>query len=231
MVRPPGATRLSDENPVINEHLVPFLGTAEAVACLLHPHAEVVVHDIESNQIAAIFNNSSGRRIGSPSGIEDVDGLMSGAATNGPFRKTTMQGREIKYVSSVLRDAAGRAVGLMCINLDVTALRGWLEVGQRFLESVQGSASFDALFDDDWQERIDVFVRQHVEARRLHPGRLNRAQRLELVAALKDAGAFQAKSSANYVANVLGVSRSTVYNDLGRLEKHLQEDREEEPPQ
>lgn len=222
---------MSGKNPDICEHLVPFLGTAEAIARLLHPHAEVVIHDIQSNQIAAIYNNSSGRRIGSPSGIEDVDGLMLGDAANGPFRKTTLQGREIKYVSSVLRDATDQAVGLMCINLDVTTLRGWLEMGQRFLESVQGSASFDALFDDDWQERIDVFVRQHVEARHLHPGRLNRTQRLELVAALKEAGAFQAKSSANYVANVLGVSRSTVYNDLGRLEKDFKGDLEEEPPQ
>ena len=209
---------MNDENQGIGEHLLPFVGTAEAIARLLHPHAEVVIHDMQSNQIAAIFNNSSGRRIGSPSGIDDFEGLISGAATNGPFRKTTLQGRDIKYVSSVLHDANGRAVGLMCINLDVTVLRGWLDLGQRFLESVHGSESFDALFDDDWQERIDVFVRQHVESRHLHPGRLSRAQRLELVAALKEAGAFQAKSSANYVANVLGVSRSTVYNDLSRLE-------------
>lgn len=210
---------MSDETRSVSEALRPFLSTAEAVARLLHPHAEVVVHDSRLNQIAAIFNNSSGRKIGDPSGFDDLEGLESGDATNGPFLKTTFDGREMKTVSSVLKDPSGEIVGLLCINLEVTALRGFLESGLRFLDAVESSESFDALFDDDWQARIDSFVRQHLEERFLRLGHLSLDQRLELVAALKEAGAFQAKSSANYVANVLGVSRSTVYNDLARLDE------------
>ena len=107
----------------------------------------------------------------------------------------------------------------MCINFDVTTLRGLLESGLRFLDAVESSESFDALFDDDWQARIDAFVRQYLEDRLLNRDSLDRDQRLALVEALRDAGAFQAKASANYVANVLRVSRSTVYNDLAKLEK------------
>lgn len=185
----------------------------------MYPHAEVVVHDSRRNCIAAIFNNYSGRQVGDDSGIDDVEGLAAGSEVNGPFRKTTLEGRETKYVSSVLRDPQGDAVGLLCINLEVTALREFLAVGKRFLDAVESSASFDALFDDDWQQRIDAFVRQHLEEQSLHLTRLTRDQRSQLVFALKEAGAFQAKSSANYVANVLGVSRSTVYNDLAKLER------------
>ncbi len=210
---------MTNDNSCKDERLRSFFSTAEAIARLMHPHAEVVVHDMRHNRIAAIYNNSSGRRVGDPSRIDDFESLEAGEEVSGPFRKNTAHGRELKYVSSVLRDPEGEAIGLMCINLEVTALRGFLESGRRFLDAVESSESFDALFDDDWQDRIDAFVRQHLEEQFLHLDHLNRDQRLELVAALKEAGAFQAKSSANYVANVLGVSRSTVYNDLAKLEK------------
>lgn len=197
--------------------LAPFYGAAEAFAALLHPYAEVVIHDAAQNRIARIFNAYSGRKIGDPSGIEDWDGLMSGSVINGPFLSKSLDGRDVKYVSTVLRESSGEAVGLMCVNLEVTGLLQLMATGRRFLD-VQSSDSFDALFADDWQARIDVFVRQYLEHRLLRLDQLSRAQRIELVASLKDAGAFQAKASAHYVANVLGVSRSTVYNYLARLD-------------
>ena len=210
---------MPSETPDVDPRLVPHLGTAEAIARLLHPHAEVVIHDAAKNCIAAIFNSSTGRRVGDPSGIEDLEGLASGSRVNGPYRKRTLGDGEVKYVSTVLTDPAGETIGLLCINFDVTTLRGLLESGLRFLDAVESSESFDALFDDDWQARIDAFVRQYLEDRLLNRDSLDRAQRLALVEALRDAGAFQAKASANYVANVLRVSRSTVYNDLAKLEK------------
>ena len=210
---------MPSETPDVDPRLVPHLGTAEAIARLLHPHAEVVIHDAAKNCIAAIFNSSTGRRVGDPSGIEDLEGLASGSRVNGPYRKRTLGDGEVKYVSTVLTDPGGETIGLLCINFDVTTLRGLLESGLRFLDAVESSESFDALFDDDWQARIDAFVRQYLEDRLLNRDSLDRDQRLALVEALRDAGAFQAKASANYVANVLRVSRSTVYNDLAKLEK------------
>lgn len=197
--------------------LVPFLGTAEAFATLMHPYAEVVVHDVSQNRIAAIFNAYSGRVAGDPSGIEDLDALVAGATVNGPFLSRSLDGRDVKYVSTVLRDPDGEPVGLMCINLEVTGLLQIMGTGRRFL-NVESSDSFDALFADDWQARIDVFVRRYLEERLLRLDQLKRRQRVELVASLREAGAFQAKAAANYVANVLGVSRSTVYNYLARLD-------------
>ena len=183
----------------------------------MHPYAEVVVHDVTHNRIAAIFNAYSERVVGDPSGIEDLEAIVAGAPVNGPFLSRSLDGRDVKYVSTVLRDPDGEPVGLMCINLEVTSLLHLLSTGRRFL-AVESSDSFDALFADDWQARIDVFVRRYLEERLLRLDQLKRRQRVELVASLKEAGAFQAKAAANYVANVLGVSRSTVYNYLARLD-------------
>jgi predicted transcriptional regulator YheO len=46
---------------------------------------------------------------------------------------------------------------------------------------------------------------------------LNRDHKRELVLALHAEGAFKGKSAANYVANVLGMGRATVYKHLKEL--------------
>jgi len=38
-----------------------------AIAALLHPHAEVVVHELATDTIVAIWNPFSGRTVGDPS--------------------------------------------------------------------------------------------------------------------------------------------------------------------
>lgn len=40
----------------MNEAIKVFLPTAEAISRLLHPYAEVIVHDIIQNKIAAIYH-------------------------------------------------------------------------------------------------------------------------------------------------------------------------------
>jgi len=189
---------------------------AEAIARLFHPHVEVVLHDIRENRIAAIFNNLSRRERGDDSLIEDVQGLADGTAVHGPFEKRGADGRRIRYVSAVLRDGRGDAVGLMCINFDVTALGEAKVAIEGLLGSTVDSAEFDRLFDDDWQARINAFVREYLQERSRTLNSLQSAERAELVAALREAGAFRAKSSANHVASVLGVSRATVYNYLAK---------------
>jgi predicted transcriptional regulator YheO len=55
---------------------------AEAISKLLHPLAEVVVHDLEANRIVHIFNALSGRKVGDPSLLDDLDGLDRGRETS-----------------------------------------------------------------------------------------------------------------------------------------------------
>jgi len=187
---------------------------ARAIAKLLHPHGEVVIHDVRNNCIASIYNNFSGRKIGDSSLIEDRAGLTSGPAVHGPYDKRGISGRRIRYTTAVLRDDAGDAVGPMCINLDVQALADVRASIDRFLGEVTDSSELDRLFDDDWQERINAFVREYVQQRGLCTAELTGVERAELVGALHRAGAFRAKQAASHVANVLGISRTMVYKHL-----------------
>jgi predicted transcriptional regulator YheO len=193
-----------------------FEPVAVALAKLLHPHAEVVIHDLESGNIGAIFNAFSRRQVGDDSLIEDPDLLGKGPEVHGPHEKRLFDGRRIKYVSSLLKNDAGKAVGLLCINLDVSLFEQLETMIQGFLRNTGDSTQLDELFEDDWQDRINSFVSTHLGEQNLNPTGLRRADRGELVRALHAAGAFRATGAADYVARVLSVSRATVYNDLAQ---------------
>ena len=75
-------------------------GLAEMVAKLLHPFAEVVVHDLKKNQIAAIFNAFSKRAIGEPSYLDQSDFNKKASPTIlGPYKKVNFDGRPQKSIS------------------------------------------------------------------------------------------------------------------------------------
>src|ERR1700730_5232879 len=98
-----------------------FLPTAEAIQRLLYPYAEVVIHDIKRNRIAAIFHPFSKRRPGDSSMLtpEEIARLED---CIGPYEKINWDGSKLKSVSSVIRDESGQAIGLLCINLDISQL-------------------------------------------------------------------------------------------------------------
>jgi len=75
----------------------------------------------------------------------------------------------------------------------------------------------DALFKDDWQERINTFLHTWLQARNLSLRTLKMKEKRALVEALHAQGAFEGRSGADYVANVLNMGRATVYKYLKEL--------------
>ncbi|MCP4901995.1 MAG: hypothetical protein GY906_33945 [bacterium] len=188
---------------------------AESLAKLLHPHVEVVVHDIKSNSISAIYNPFSKRTVGDSSLIDDVQALAEGPDIHGPFLKTLADGRRLKYISTVLRDGKGEAVGLMCINFQLEEFDRLQATLEAFAAVTSDPTNLDSLFHDDWQRKIDTFVREYLRERNRSLDSLTRPERASLVRDLQSAGGFSARGAAGYIARVLGVSRATIYNDLG----------------
>ncbi len=192
-----------------------FDSIAESIAKLLHPHVEVVVHDIKSNTISAIYNPLSKRAVGESSLIDDAQALAEGSDIHGPFCKTLADGRRLKYISTVLRDEQGEAIGLMCVNFHLAELDRLQTALETFTALTSDSTKLDALFHDDWQRKIDIFVRTSLQGQNRSLDSLTRSERARLVADLQSAGGFSARGAAGYIARVLGVSRATIYNDLG----------------
>jgi D-arginine utilization repressor len=200
---------MSNMNKVIKN----FLPTAEAIQRLLHPYAEVVIHDIKHNKIAAIFHPFSKRRVGDASLLtsEEMNGLDD---CIGPYEKLNWDGNKLKSISSVIRDENGHAIGLLCINLDISKL---IKINQEMLAFIQGGPLISQptpLFKDDWQEKINQYVHAYLQERHLNLESLTRDEKKALIEHLNKIGAFTGKNAAAYVAQIIGISRATVYNYL-----------------
>jgi D-arginine utilization repressor len=196
-----------------------YLPTAEAIQRLLHPYAEVVVHDIKLNQIVAIYHRFSKRRVGDSSLFTKEEEMARLEDCVGPYEKMNWDGRKLKSVSSIIRDENNKAVGLLCINLDVSKLEKFNDLINTFISSEMLSPQPIPLFQDDWQERINKYVNVYLIEHQLTLESLNRAEKKELIEHLSKIGALSAKNSALYIAQIIGVSRATIYNYLSDTEK------------
>lgn len=195
-----------------------YQSIADAIATLFYPYAEVVLHDLATQSVAYIANNFSKRELGDDSGLEELENTPD-ATVIGPYEKLNWDGRKLRSISVVLRDDAGAALGMMCVNLDISVFEGARAALDLFLSSSKLVAQPALLFEDDWQERINRFIHGWLQQRQLSLSILSREHKRELVQALLREGAFRGKNAADYVANVLGMGRATVFKHLKELKE------------
>jgi predicted transcriptional regulator YheO len=184
--------------------------TAEGISLLFYPHVEVIVHNLKTGLIAAIYNNFSKRKVGDESLLDQIDEFPDVFPV---YVKTNWDGKKIKSISSTLRDSKGKAIGLMCMNLDISK---WEELGH-FLGSWLSSSTEpkpSALFNDDWREKINTYVFTYLTTEGTTLKMLSKEKKKALVLELYSEGAFKAKNAASYISDVLDLSRASVYNYL-----------------
>ena len=190
------------------------LPIAEGISKLLFPFGEVVVHDLESDSIFAIYNPISRREVGDSSYLDRID-FGKADQVIGPYEKINWDGRKLKCISIVLRNARRAAEGFICINLDISAFDGMQRLVGQFLNNGSTmSTEEQRLFKDDLYEKINSFVQGYCLKQQVALDSLGREQRKNLISALQEQGAFREKNAATYIGRILGVSRATVYNYL-----------------
>jgi predicted transcriptional regulator YheO len=193
-----------------------YSAVADGIALLFFPYVEIVIHDLHTQTIAYIANNLSKRELGDESALDDFDQTAE-AGTIGPYEKINWDGRRMRCVSTVLSDDTGVAVGMMCVNYNISVFEDMKHLIDRVVSGAGLVKQPEELFKDDWQERINTFLHAWLQERQLALNSLTRDHRRELVEALWAEGAFKGKSAANYVANVLGMGRATVYQHIRDL--------------
>ena len=186
--------------------------TAAAIAALLAPQAEVVVHDLRTDRVAGIWNAFSKRKVGDPSHLGDDPELIGEQDVYGPYEKAAADGGRLKSVSAILKDEAGRRIGLLCINFDLAVFDKAIALLGAFAQSQQPRP--EPIFAQDWREQINLGIRAFLQERQLTLKALDRADRVALVGALDAKNLFATRNAALHVANALGVSRATIYNLL-----------------
>lgn len=181
----------------------------------LAPFTEVVVHDLRSpkHAILAIHNNLSGRRVGDPAtelGLARIaDDDFPQVLAN--YANRFSDGRQAKSTSIGIKDSEGRYFAALCLNVDVTLFRGITTLLEQFsMPNAEGvNESLDPSSADSLRDRIDRFAVGLATT----PQALRTDQRRALMQALKEEGYLELRRSMETIAQHLGVSRATVYND------------------
>jgi D-arginine utilization repressor len=193
-----------------------YRGVADGIAALLFPFVEVVLHDLNTQTVAYIANNLSKREIGDDSALEEIEGTAEETVI-GPYEKVNWDGRRMRCVSVLVRGASPEPIGVICINFNIAAFDDIKGVLDLFITGAGLKRPPDELFKDDWQDRINTFLHSWLRERQLALNSLSRDHKRELVEALEAEGAFQGRSTANYVASVLDMGRATVYKHLKQM--------------
>ena len=199
------------------------------------PFCEIVVHDLlnPEHAILAIYNNLSGRDVGAPAtelGLARIlDPRFPQIIAN--YANQLPDGRQVKSTSIGIKDSRGRYIAALCMNVDLTLFRGLQNVLEQFgligallninesIAPANGEVerlSVDAIRiqpigggAETIRARIDQFAAQRATT----PRALKATDRRALVRELKLAGCLNIRKSMETVAQYLGVSRATVYND------------------
>lgn len=193
-----------------------YFSVAEAITILLDPHAEVVIHDLKTGKIAGIFNNFSKRKIGDDSLIEDLPDYTILPDVFPVYTKINWDGIKLKSTTATLRDKNKVPIGLLCINLDVSKWEEFRHLLDKWSNVVDNENKPEVLFKDDWREKINLYVSDYLKREGLTLKALSKENKRDLIQALYKEGGFKAKNAAAYLADVLDLSRATVYNYLSK---------------
>jgi predicted transcriptional regulator YheO len=202
------------------EYLLNFVSRlGDALGQTFGKNCEIVVHDFSSpeSSIIAITNGSlTGRKVG-----DTLDALGFQLLKNHPpsdllnYRTKTKDGKELRSSSIFLRDEKGQIFGSLCVNIDVSVL---LEA-QAWIEEALGSASttIDERFEHSVDEVLETLIQNAISNVGKNSADMTRDDKVAIVAYLEAKGAFLIRYSVERVAELLGMTKYTIYNYLDEI--------------
>lgn len=194
--------------------LEPYISLAQAFVRLLTPLAEVVIHDSATDSICFIEGNLSNRKVGNPSFL-DVDlNQLEQQINQVTYPKVNFDGKLIKSISIPIKDN-DHLIAVMCLNVDVSVFSQMQQLAQAFL--LPSTNQPKVLFKNDWQEKVHHALYQWLDIHHLKLESLTNAQRKQIVLDMHARGAFHEKKAADYIANILRLSRASVFNYLKEI--------------
>lgn len=201
----------------VSSKLKEQLPLLEGITKLFYPYVESVLHDLESGNIAVIYNNLSKRSVGDRSAISKFvgDRIDKFPDVFEPYYKTNWDGKKFKCVSVTVRDANSKAIGLMCFNFDTSTFR---DISQSLNELLAGTEkqaqSPIEQFTDDWRARVNECIGNYLKENQITLNVLTNEQKRAVTNRLYDHGLFNYRNAATYIGDRLQISRATIYNYL-----------------
>jgi predicted transcriptional regulator YheO len=196
-----------------------FSGLVPALGAALPPGTELVLHDLSllPNSIVAVAGTVTGRRPGDPATNLLLEEAVSGFHKDSMTYETRLaDGRSMRSSTSIVRDIEGHAVAALCINSEVVPYSRPVPRGEE-PESASGVAASPEVFVRDVDELASYLLTETIRTVGVPVELMKKEHKIGVVAELQRRGMFLLRSSAEMVAEALGVTRFTVYNYLSEV--------------
>ncbi|MEL7657186.1 MAG: PAS domain-containing protein [Bacillota bacterium] len=197
-------------------------GIAQMIRDTFGSRCEAVVHDLRDLEQSLVYiaGDITGRTIGAPITDLVVKILQKeGDAAKDliGYKTVAKDGRILKSSTTFIRDDKGKIFATLCVNYDVTDFLNFTVVLQDFIKSdLIHSEEKEETFATTIQETIESLVNQAILKLGKQPAMMSIDEKVRFVGILEERGAFMIKGAVDYIANVLGVSKFTVYNYLNK---------------
>lgn len=194
-----------------------YFPIADTIAATFCPNCEVAIHDLTTpeNSVVYVAGQVTGRQVG-----QSFDHLVKNVLLSGEFKNdqvdgymfTTPDGRTIKSSSVLLREES-KVVGMLCINVDITAGQQFYKEMSAFYNITPGeSISEEVETDADVTSIINDLINNVFE--NSDTTNMTRKKAVEIVKFMDEKGIFLVKGAIDQVAARMGVSKVTVYSYL-----------------
>ena len=195
---------------------------------LLGKRYEVILHDMDTSQGAIVWveGNVTQSELGTPApqAVQKPIQEFGDSANNCIHCKNPLpDGRVLRTSTLYIRDDAGKVIGALSLNQDVTEFivaRNAIEEGTSFIqpETIGFTSTCDIY--DAMKSVVDAEVAQLQKSVEL----MQKDDKLAIVERLEQKGVFAIKNAVECVAERLGVTNYTIYNYLkearGKIKNH-----------
>ena len=201
----------------MNAVLKNYIAVADIIAGTFGNGCEVVVHDLEQPDKSVVYvanGHVTGRKEG-----QTFDHLVKNVLLSNNFKDDrvinylfqTTDGKTIRSSSSLIRDAENKVVGMLCINHDITEYQQMKQKLDAFL-GVDAKQNVVEEPDQNVIEILDGLILKIIGSADVKE--LPRKRLIELVKFMDDKGIFLVKGAVDKVAELMGVSKVTIYSYL-----------------
>lgn len=215
------------ENITMHPDLEKLIPVADAITNNFGENTEVVIHDCSNleSSIVYISGDVTHRTIGAPATNLVLNGLKNNIDKMECYKTVTNDGKILRSTTIFIRDDQQQIIGCMCINYDITdylCCKSAMEKLTAFPkqssdEKEAADNGSNEFFENNVKSIIEKMIAEAIEISNKPIELMNKDEKMHFVKILDEKGVFLVKGAVDDLAEMLGVSKFTIYNWLDKV--------------
>ena len=190
---------------------------ASGFVSIVGQHCEIVVYDFADleHAVVSVAGNLTGRKPGAP--VPDLDFIRTSLTNDSPdeFNYTTREDQQFLSSTIWVRDPEGEIIGALGINMDYEHILQMKSIVDSLTAVFQEKSDLliSNTFARDLDELLRNTVQQFLQQEAVHSiDDLTLQEKQNLIEVVEQRGLFKVRGAAQKLADMLNVSRASIYN-------------------